>query len=521
MTALTVRKLTLRAGDRRHFGAQVRLERALAGASLPDGKVYAVRRVAPIRYSPTRGPFEAGRAEAQLARRVEQMLGPLLADAVHGGRSEAANANAVWFADIAEAQALFIALVARGKRPAAWFWRSLLGSEWHFPDPAQAVTRQFGRLMEGHADYASLAGVFGKAIRVVGVAPVARMLSSYAALVAPEPEFASDQLAAKVEFDWSQKEPGPMQQVEPAIMEVLSHIVRFAEVAGLHAVAAREIDGGAALFAASVALYLAFERPDLLASPSLRRPVTEAAVAALRRFAARRHALSNDTSELQSSQPSGADQTDTSVRANRKQDADTGVIPETGLPGPVSGQDSASLPVLVDDFKPAHSATLEDSRSVPGAGLLLVVPSLVELGLPGWLTQRPAWQLARFGQRLLIAIALHYRPDSMLDLVRVLGLESGLPVGPNTREWVQCERHWRVGLDRWLRRTCRVRLHDLARIDAPIVLQDEVWRCRFRLGQINLGLRRHALDRDPGWTPWLGLSLRYDYLASPSEEIWR
>ncbi len=521
MTALTVRKLTLRAGDRRHFGAQSRLERALAGASLPDGKVYAVRRVPTIRYSSAQGPFETARSEALLARRVERTLGPLLADAVHGGRSDAANANAVWFADMAEAQALFIALVAQGKRPAAWFWRSLLGSEWHLPDPAQAVARQFGRLVEGRADFASLAGAFGKAVRLAGFLPVTQMLSRHAAFLAPEPGFASDGQVANAGSIWPGQEPAQTQRVEPTLMAVLSHIVCLAESAGVLAAAARERDAGTALIQASAALTLATERPDLLASPSLRHAVTEAAVAELHRFAAHRDTRPDDTRGPQSFQLKAADPAEPSARAQVKLNGDAGVISESGLLVPPAGAQSASPPAPVDDLEPAQSTVLDDHRSVPGAGLLLVVPSLVELGLPGWLARRPAWHLARFGQRLLLAIALHYRPGSTQDVVRILGLEGGLPLGPDTRAWVESERHWRVGLDRWLRRTCRVRLHDLARIDAPIVLQDEVWRCRFRLSQINLGLRRHALDRDPGWTPWLGLSLRYDYLASPSEEVWR
>ena len=74
---------------------------------------------------------------------------------------------------------------------------------------------------------------------------------------------------------------------------------------------------------------------------------------------------------------------------------------------------------------------------------------------------------------------------------------------------------WRVGLDRWLRRRVRLRLSDLARRGGWLHLTDTTLLVRFPLDAANLRLRRLALDSDPGWVPWLGLVVRYQYRDAP------
>jgi hypothetical protein len=70
---------------------------------------------------------------------------------------------------------------------------------------------------------------------------------------------------------------------------------------------------------------------------------------------------------------------------------------------------------------------------------------------------------------------------------------------------------WRQGLDRWLRRTVRRRLHDLVNRPGELDCGESSLMIHYPAADADLALRRHALDRDPGWTRWLGLSIRYNF----------
>ena len=74
---------------------------------------------------------------------------------------------------------------------------------------------------------------------------------------------------------------------------------------------------------------------------------------------------------------------------------------------------------------------------------------------------------------------------------------------------------WRIGLDRWLRRRVRLRLSDLARRRGWLHLTDATLLVRFPLDAADIRLRRLALDSDPGWVPWLGLTVRYQFRDEP------
>lgn len=518
MTGLRVRHLALKASDLHHFGAQLRLERALAPASLPDGKVYAVRRLPAVRFSPGIGPFDRTRTETSLTRTVERTLGPILADAVHGGRADAGAANCVWFTDMAEVQAIFIAEVARGRYRGAWFWHSLLGTAWLAPDPQNAVRGQFARLVDGAPDLAPLAGAFAQAKRIVGLVALSRWL---AAETRQSTRIAAFQRQGEQPpVGNSPSAPGSSSipsKSSAAAASCAARLLSTPQLQELLAAAVNEMVAPRAFFEAGVALHLASTRPDILSTSSLAKDVLHKMTSALVEACDRQRAI--ETSFRRNATPPTADvevELESRVQGrSRREDAVARTLNAT--PPALENGHSAEIEEASAPDHPA-SPQLAPYLAVPGAGLLLVVPSLTELGFPRWLQERPAWQLARFGHLLLLGLAQHYRPEGTPEFLRILGLDQDMPLGPERRDWIQSQRQWRVGLDGWLRRRCRLRLHDLAQIDAPVVLRDKVWRCQFQLGQIKLGLRRHALDRDPGWTQWLGLSLRYDFRASAAEE---
>ncbi len=74
---------------------------------------------------------------------------------------------------------------------------------------------------------------------------------------------------------------------------------------------------------------------------------------------------------------------------------------------------------------------------------------------------------------------------------------------------------WRVGLDRWLRRTAGLRLTDVVRRPGWLIDTGEHLSVRFRTDDADIRLRRRALDIDPGWVPWLGRVVRYHYRDEP------
>jgi hypothetical protein len=132
------------------------------------------------------------------------------------------------------------------------------------------------------------------------------------------------------------------------------------------------------------------------------------------------------------------------------------------------------------------------------------------MGLREWLADRPELLAGDPGRNLLRAIAAHHRvaPDDP-----ALGpLEPGEPWA-DPPEWA---RHWRTGLDRWLRRRARISLAGLVWKPGWLRTIDDRLVVRFPLSAIDLRLRRRALDVDPGWTDWIGLSVRYAFADRPS-----
>jgi hypothetical protein len=139
-----------------------------------------------------------------------------------------------------------------------------------------------------------------------------------------------------------------------------------------------------------------------------------------------------------------------------------------------------------------------------GAGVLLAIRALDRLGLGARLARDADAAASGFGRHLLRHIALRSRvpPDDAL-----LALIAASDPAPDA----DALRAWRVGLDRWLRRRVRLRLADLARRRGWLYLADATLQVRFPLDAADMRLRRLALDVDPGWVPWLGLSVRYHY----------
>jgi hypothetical protein len=139
------------------------------------------------------------------------------------------------------------------------------------------------------------------------------------------------------------------------------------------------------------------------------------------------------------------------------------------------------------------------------AGLWLVIPSLIRMGLREWLGERPELLAADPGRVLMRTIAVHHRvahDDAALCPLAFDGEDFEPP------EWA---RLWRTGLDRWLDRRSHIKLARLVWRPGWLRLTEERLIVRFPPAAADIRLRRHALDVDPGWTDWLGLAVRYLY----------
>jgi len=228
---------------------------------------------------------------------------------------------------------------------------------------------------------------------------------------------------------------------------------------------------------------------------------------------------------------------------------------------------------------PAVAAQPVVERRSDAAGLFLLLRPLVMMGFVEWLDARPDLAADGFGRALLHGVATRMRIAADDPVFAVLGRDTeadgnglpstGLPswsglTRPSPRPQLGSETHvssngtvaatppatsgsdparivdgpvppmvglpipdpamararplliaWRVGLDRWLRRTAGLRLTDVVHHQGWITDTGEHLSVRFRIDDADIRLRRRALDIDPGWVPWLGRVIRYHYRDEP------
>lgn len=145
------------------------------------------------------------------------------------------------------------------------------------------------------------------------------------------------------------------------------------------------------------------------------------------------------------------------------------------------------------------------------AGLILLVPALVRLGIADWLARHPQQPLLpalfadlamRVGSPLDAVWAEAFPPDgdaACAPLLREVATSAALTA-------------WRCLLRRYCRVYAHIGLHDLIVRPGRIVVTPLHLDVFFEAGTVDLRIRRAGLDLDPGWVPWLGRVLRFHYL---------
>ena len=495
MAAVEVAKLRLRCDARQRDRTQFAIEDALR-TSIPDD-----RRLVLLQKMRIGGRLESANP-AQRQAAVKNGWLAAIAGARHGGDDGAGNANCVWFSSRDEAEALLLERLLAGRSVDGWFWKLALPG-WHgrplgswLPEcVSDALARGEDRRLLAIARICVAAGATDRLVEALaGRAHIEE------GPPAPRPAGASLSpfpSSSPTRFNAQQSNTGGAAELAlPVPAKLRTAIASLVRTGGEAGAAAQAI----------VRAWVVSRSPALAISPKL---LAETVAATVDAVVARR--------VVEPPRHGPADRPPPSPTAGRAVDspAPTRTMPKER---PVSGNRTArseqagAAPETSAAAEPAPAPAAPEAEPRTGhrrhsrhAGLWLVVPSLVELGFREWLADRPDLLGDNPGGQLLQAIARHHRVPPDDPALAILGD----PI--DTGAFPAWSRLWRHGLDRWLRRTVRRRLHDLVNRPGHLDWDELRIDIRFPAADADLALRRRALDRDPGWTDWLGLSIRYHF----------
>ncbi len=498
--AVSVCKLVQRGASGNRVRDKIALEDALQTTLRDDGRLVLVRRLQVSGHvtDPARGQHAVRRGW------VEAVAG-----AMHGGNPAAILANCVWFASRGEAEAILLRKLLAGEPVEGWFWKLAIPNwnraalnEWLRCALAECLSQndaaRFAQLAEtcveaGHAD--RLVEAIERALAVpdapfgnpvpASIDPVTNKTTSSAIVE----DILVERIAVKL---------------TPLVLplqwrEMLARLER----SDLPEAAKTRV------FGAILQERIRRVSPALSLKPQLLERVAQATrkTATGRLAGSLAEALRSpdkqsipSTATRNSAKPSQIDSHHSVLR--RESLRDRGATAPFGEP--------------VDPPQPRAEKLSEHSglgalRASRHAGLWLVVPSLIRLGFREWLADQTEMLGENPGRSLILAVALHHRvtaDDPVLAMFAPIEEDEQLP------DWSAT---WRIGLDRWLRRTADRRTHDLVSRAGSLATSEERIDIHFPLDAADLNLRRRALDCDPGWTDWLGLSVRYHFAAAGSE----
>ena len=496
MTAVAVSRLSVRSLADRAARAQARVEDALRVAPAGPERLLVVRRL------------ELGRiaADARPERWHARAAGALAdqgARAIHGAQAGAAAAGAVWFRSADEARALLLRELAAGRQPSAWFWR-LAVRDWR-EAPLSAWLQLW--IDAAERDPETAVALARAVVAAAEAGLLAQIVAAITAHVAARGPMSSDgphsakiqptaALGPKVADAASSADPSPAPRLARRALEALPAATRAAFRAAF--IAQRTSPAVIRWLARTVVLAAA---TDIAASPA----VVDAAADAL---VAEGLGPAPATPPARSARTKPIDDEIADLRAPAPASELAAPVIDRQLAPPDAAPEPLHDPAAPSPATPESHAPETNEATSAYAGLLLLVRPLWRLGLAGWLDARPAAQLDGFARQLLHAIG---RRMGAAETDPVLEALTARPDG----EWSGEITAWRVGLDRWLRRTARLKLADLVKRRGGLLLAGDTLDIRFPQEAADIRLRRHALDLDPLWTPWLGLSIRYHFRDQP------
>lgn len=495
MAGIEIGTLRLRGPPHLATRAAFRIEDGLRTELADSQRLVLIRRMRAERHA------ASGRAEERSGA-IRLAYSAATRDARHGrDAGDGAFLNCVWFESAAEARRLLLAELLAGRRPSGWFWK-LAVPEWRGRGLEAWLVDIVARALGGGQETDSLALILfvleQQAVELVVRAVRTAVLTSRAPTSAPIRPASAGPARAEEERvrDGAERPAGLHEAVAelrarlPALLcDRVETLAQRLEPAGPAADRLLE----RMLLQASPSLALAPDQLRELAwawSELLRIPAMSQVTSGRSTASPAAPPLSARTGDSSSPPPGNV--------SDRRPPGDWAAAPTSVFAEPPEGAPKPAR--SVDALFVSPSGLSSDA-----AGLWLAVPSLIRLGFREWLAERPTLLRRDAGRTLLRAIARHHRvadDDPALAAFETPGSLGELP------DWA---RLWRKGLDGWLRRRTRIPLHRLIWRRGDMVLGDGALTLRFPLEAADLRLRRRALDVDPGWVDWLGLSVRYRY----------
>lgn len=494
MARVEVSLLAMACPAQRSTAPRMRLEDALQCEIPDDDRLVLIRRMA----------ISAGGSAPRSGHRQQALRSAwelATEGSRHGSESGAPAANCVWFASEAEAEAVLLDLMLRGCTPVGWFWR-LAVPTWR--------SRPVDDWLPDLVSAAILPGCEAKLIRLIACCANCGAINQLIAALQVSAQIGSATVAAIMQEaadpGASSAGPGQADLAEAVATEVLRQVpisvldaLRAVQASSQSAAAIRAVLR-AQVLRASPALAM---RPLLLAEIVARTEVwllSPVAIVATQKFPIK----------LETSQ---------SVRTATSRSAREGKGRVKSKPFVTNTQSESSPAALADPATgPGHQYVPDERDQLVApdlmvgralrsnhAGVWLAVPAVADIGFRRWLQERPELLGEHPGAQLITAIARHHgcaADDPALSGLPRLDPEEPCP------QWAGL---WRQALDRWLRRTARRRLHDLVRRPGKLLWSDDRLQITFPLIAADIRLRLLALDRDPGWTDWLGLSVRFTF----------
>lgn len=451
-----------------------------------------------------------------VASRVATSWARTLAGACHGGSDSAAGANSVWFHDLAEAKAILLSRLARGQSVDGWYWK-LAVNLWRCQPLAQWVADELaadppdaqanGSIMLLHRLLAqNRIETVEEAIKLYlqrqsgNELPVFRGAnhrhqdgqrmsgSNDPAEMVSAPSPVTDRL-----------KPDSLARLQSALPTNLLIILQRLY---------RQPSGRTALVSLTTRLIVTAS-PELrlhpqmlqnaaqqildgsLSSPLQKRltePPSKQPVSAVMPSMARR------TKSL-----AGAKMRVPQINRNSVETPAIASLPIDNEPGAWPSRETQS--------DAASPGTMPTEQRSAAAGLFYIVNILRILDWPGWLSHRPELLACQPTAQLLRHAARHHRANPRDPVFAFLDerLCDQPPVDAESLGF------WRQAVDKWLRRRLRMNIASLIKRQGWMQWQDDQLAVRFPLQGIDMRLRRMALDRDPGWVDWAGLSIRFHF----------
>jgi hypothetical protein len=455
MTRAHVKNLKLRLSDAdAQSHARFRVEEALRLSGQDGGERLVILR-----------KLDLGRIDQGLNERTSHVLRDMIANAVPAFSPGSTRANAVWFASPEVAKISLLEILLQGVEPLAWYWPKAVPELKHGAASARLILLvQLQRSPQGRIKLAQLVR------RMVEDSTLPRLL-----------QHISETDATHLVEIWPGKTSLalPIQKAVPrssttTFMQPDSASVAFVDI-HLRAVA-QQIANVANL-------------SSLLSMPGH---------SAVRQWLCNCLVLAANPSLVEDAAyvKSVARELDVML-ANMNADAE--LPPANLLQSP-----SRATPSISNDNQqtsPAPQLLSLEQRST-AAGLFYLLRPLRQMGYDAWMKQHPHEATRQHGLQLLRHIAIRQRISAADPVWGLLppDTDSGVDTSP-----------WRVALDRWLRKHCRLNLAKVIKRTGWLEWGEDHISVRFPLDGADLRLRRRGVDVDPGFVSWLGRSVRFTY----------